>query len=498
RVLPSLHENIKCGNSLIGPDIYSSVQMTLDNDEDFYRINAFDWNREFSDIFEKGGFDAVIGNPPYVRQELLKEYKDYFKEHYEVYHGTADLYAYFIEKGISILKDNGQFSYIVANKWMRANYGKPLRAWLSKKRIEEIVDFGDLPVFKRATTYPCILRISKGDSRESFEAVQVGTLDFSNLSEYVKEHEHLVKQNSLSDAGWSLVDENSKALLDKLMKTGVSLGEYVKGNIYRGIVTGLNTAFVIDEVTKDRLITEDPKSAEIIKPFLAGRDVKRYKQPIADKYVIFTRRGIDINKYPVILAYLQQFKQELMPKPKGWKGEWKGRKTGSYQWYEIQDSIDYYKEFEKVKIIYPNICKRPEFTLDDELYYTNQKCFIISKSDKYLLGLLNSKLNYFLFEMILPKLRGGFFEPSYVLFKDFPIRTINPSNPEDVTKHDKMVSLVEQMLELHKKLDGAKLGNEKEMIQRRIDATDSEIDRLVYDLYGLTDEEIKIVEGVCS
>ncbi len=133
----------------------------FDNDDEFYRINAFDWNKEFPDVFEKGGFDAVIGNPPYVRQELLKGQKEYFNGHYEVYHGVADLYAYFIEKGISLLKDGGQFSYIVANKWMRANYGKPLRSWLKSKRIEEIIDFGDLPVFKQATTYPCILRVAK-------------------------------------------------------------------------------------------------------------------------------------------------------------------------------------------------------------------------------------------------------------------------------------------------------------------------------------------------
>ena len=495
RVLPSLHENIKCGNSLIGPDIYSSVQMTLDDDKDFYRINAFDWNREFSDIFEKGGFDAVIGNPPYVRQELLKEYKDYFKEHYEVYHGTADLYAYFIEKGISFLKNSGQFSYIVANKWMRANYGKPLRSLLSKKRIEEIVDFGDLPVFKRATTYPCILRISKGDARESFEAVQVDTLDFHNLSEYVKEHEHIVKQNSLGDTGWSLVDENSKALLDKLVKSGVPLAEYAENKVYYGIKTGLNKAFVIDETTKDRLITEDPKSAEIIKPFLAGRDVKKYKQPIADKYVLFTRRGIDINKYPAILTYLQHFKQELMPKPKGWKGVWKGRKPGSYQWYEIQDSIDYYQKFEEPKIIIPAIVQSANYCYDKIGCYSNDKTSIIPTNDLHLLGVLNSKIADFVIFNISSTKQGGYFEYKPMYVSKIPIRTINPSNPEDVTKHDKMVSLVEQMLELHKKLDGAKLGNEKEMIQRRIDATDSEIDRLVYDLYGLTDEEIKIVEG---
>ena len=112
---------------------------------------------------ESGGFDIVIGNPPYVRQEMIGEFKDYFKNHYEVFQGTADLYAYFIEKGVSLLNKNGIFSYIVANKWMRANYGEPLRRWMKKQRIEEITDFGDLPVFESATTYPCVMRICSGD-----------------------------------------------------------------------------------------------------------------------------------------------------------------------------------------------------------------------------------------------------------------------------------------------------------------------------------------------
>nr|QNO48040.1 hypothetical protein LNJNAIJJ_00002 [Methanosarcinales archaeon ANME-2c ERB4] len=498
RVLPSLHDNIKCGNSLIGSDIYSSVQMTLDDDKDFHRINAFDWNREFSDIFEKGGFDAVIGNPPYVRQELLKEYKDYFKEHYEVYHGTADLYAYFIEKGISLLRNNGQFSYIVANKWMRANYGKSLRLWMTQKRIEEIIDFGDLPVFKRATTYPCILRVSKGKPRESFDVVQVNTLGCPDLSDYVKAYKYPVRQEVLDDAGWSLVDEKNQSLLDKLMKSGVPLGEYVEKKIYYGIKTGLNKVFVIDEVTKDRLIAEDPKSAEVIKPFLAGREIKRYKQPIVENYLIFTRRGIDIKKYPAIMSYLQQFKQELMPKPTDWKGEWKGRKTGSYQWYEIQDAIDYYQEFEKEKILYAEIAIRGQFSLENTGLYSDTTSYILANNSLYLLGILNSKLWTYMFSNVSSVIRGGFFRWKRQYMENLPIRTIDISNSEDGVRHDKMVSLVEQMLELHKKLGGAKLGNEKEMIQRRIDATDSEIDRLVYDLYELTDEEIKIVEGSCS
>ncbi|WP_235283084.1 Eco57I restriction-modification methylase domain-containing protein [Methanosarcina mazei] len=494
RVLPSLHENIKCGNSLIGLDIYENIPSTLDNEEDLYRINPFDWNSGFPEVFEKGGFDAVIGNPPYVRQELLKGQKEYFKDRYEVYHGSADLYAYFIEKGISLLKENGQFSYIVANKWMRANYGKPLRAWLSKKPIEEIIDFGDLPVFKKATTYPCILRVSKGAPKQRFKVVQVATLDFSDLSQYVKENGHSINQDSLDDNGWSLVDQDNRLLLDKLMKSGVPLGEYVEKKIYRGVLTGLNEAFVIDETTKDRLIDEDPKSAEIIKPFLAGRDIKRYKQLISDKYVIFTRRGIDITEYPAIHSHLHKFKQGLTPKPKDWKGEWNGRKPGSYKWYEIQDSIDYYREFEEEKILYAEIATTGQFTLDNNGLYSDTTSYIMGSNSLYLLGILNSRLWTFMFSNVSSIIRGGFFRWKRQYMENLPVYPIDSSNPEDTADHDRIVSLVEQMLELNKKLGNSKLGIEKEMLQRRIEATDAEINRLVYHLYDLNEEEIKIVE----
>jgi adenine-specific DNA-methyltransferase len=211
--------------------------------------------------------------------------------------------------------------------------------------------------------------------------------------------------------------------------------------------------------------------------------------------LIFTRHGINIKKYPAIERHLLDFKTELMPKPKNWRGtDWKGRKPGTYQWYEIQDTIDYYLEFEKPKIIYPNICKRPEFTFDKAGLYTNQKCFIIPLPDMYLLGILNSKVIFFLFRSILPKLRGGFYEPSYVYFKDFPIRPIDFSNPTDKACHDKMVELVERMLTLHKQLLAAKTPDEETRIQRQIDAIDQQIDNLVYELYVLTETEIKIVQ----
>ncbi len=495
RALPDLGNNIKCGNSLIGPDYYENQQMSLLDEEECYQINAFDWQAEFPEIMKNSGFDTVIGNPPYVRQEALGKLKDYFKQHYQVYHGVADLYAYFIERGLSLLKKDGIFSYIVANKWMRANYGKPLRQWMKQQRIEEIIDFGDLPVFQKATTYPCILRIRKDSTSKTFDAAKVKTLSFIELENYVSEHRYSVKQKMLDDGGWSLANEKTQTLLSKLQKMGTPLGEYVEGKIYRGILTGLNEAFVVDSETKNRLISEDPKSAELIKPFLLGRDIKRYQPLRSNQYLIFTRRGVNIKEYPAIEQHLSNFKERLMPRPKNWKGNsWEGRKPGPYQWYEIQDTINYYAEFEKPKIIYPNICKKPEFTIENSNQYTNQKCFIIPLNDKYLLGILNSSITFLLFREILPKLRGDFYEPSYVFLKDFPIRQIDFSNPNDKARHDKMVKLVEQMLTLHKQLSAAKTDHDKTIIQRQITTTDHQINQLVYELYGLTEEEIKIIE----
>ena len=240
----------------------------------------FHWELEFPEIFFEGGaikenpgWDAVIGNPPYVRQESLGELKSFFEHSYQVYHGVADLYVYFIELGLSLLRKEGQFSYIVANKWMRANYGEPLRKWMKKQCIEEIIDFGDLPVFPEATTYPCIIRLSSNSPSSGFQASQIDTLEFNGLEEYVLKHIFMVIQPLLDDSGWSLVNDSIQKLLEKLRQSGIPLGEYVGGKICYGIKTGLNDAFVIDNSIRDKLILEDPKSSELIKPFLVGKDI---------------------------------------------------------------------------------------------------------------------------------------------------------------------------------------------------------------------------------
>ncbi len=493
RALPSLDHNIKCGNSLIGWDILTPEMSPVE----VKRINPFDWSKEFEPEMAAGGFDAVIGNPPYVRQEGLKEQKKYFETHYVVYQGTADLYAYFFEKGISLLRPNGLFSFIVANKWMRANYGKPLRKYLLTKQIEEIIDFGDLPVFKNAIAYPCIIQVSNQTAIREFSNVKVETLDFSSLEEYVMVNWHPIDPKTLTDNGWTLGDVNTENLLKKLFNTGCSLKEYVNGNIFYGIKTGLNKAFVINEQIKNKLITEDPKSSEIIKPFTIGRDIKRYKTPDNEgKFLIFTYHGINIQKYPAIGNYLKQFKNELMPKPHDWVGgEWIGRKPGSYQWYEIQDTIDYYAEFEKPKIIVPAIVKNGSYAFDRNNVYSNDKTTIIPTNDLYLLGILNSKVSDFVIFSIASTKQGGFYEYKPMYISKIPIRTINFSDPLDKSRHDRMVALVTQILDLNKKLLEARLEQEKTMLSRQIEATDAAIDKLVYELYGLTEEEIRIVEG---
>ena len=496
RILPDLGGNIKWGNSLIGSDFYQGKQMSLLDDEALYRVKAFDWDSGdgFGEVMGAGGFDAVIGNPPYVRQETLgREFKAYAKGKFETYAGTADLYTYFIECGVKLLKQGGLFGIIVANKWMRARYGKPLRQWLKGQAIREIVDFGDLPVFEQATTYPCILTIAKGGAADTFAAAKVESLDFVDLQDYLKSKRFQVNAQLLGKETWALIDDKAQEHLRSLLTRGIPLDDYVSRRFYRGVVTGFNKAFVITREIRDNLIAQHSSSADIIKPFLAGRDVKRYETNAADKFVIFARRGIKIDDYPAVADYLAQFKDELMPKPKDWIGAWPGRKPGPYEWYEIQDAIDYYEEFEKPKIIYPNICKRPEFTLDLAGQYTNQKCFIIGSADLYLLGILNSRLMMFWFRSTIPKLRGDYFEPGFAFMRSFPVRVIDFENPGDVEMHGNMVALVEELIDLHRQRSEV-TGIKRDIVDALIVTADKKIDQLVYRLYGLTDDEIAIIE----
>jgi hypothetical protein len=299
--------------------------------------------------------------------------------------------VYFFEKGHKLLRKEGYFGIICANKFMRSNYGKSLRTFLStKSKLVQIIDFGELPVFQNAATFPAIF-IARNDvvKKQEFQYSPIKQLSFFSLDDEAKRIGILIDNKSLGDENWTLSDEKETTIFRKMKDSSKTLGEYVNNKIFRGVLTGLNAVFVIDRPTKDKLLQKDPKSQEIIKSFVLGDDIRKYRINYQNKYLIFTRRGIDIKQYPAVYEYLKEFKSQLMPKPKEWQGSiWEGRKPGPYQWYEIQDTIGYYSEFEKNKIIFPDIAKESRMSYDKTGYFVANTAYIIPTDDLYLLGIL--------------------------------------------------------------------------------------------------------------
>lgn len=449
----------------------------------------FHWELEFPEVFyEKGvrktdgGFDALIGNPPYVRQEGLGAIKPYLQERFrDVYKGTADIYVYFYARGYDVLRPGGRFGMVTSNKFMRTDYGKPLREFLAKNvSVTDIVDFGDLPVFEDPSAYPSIVLYEKDGASKKVSFTKIESLAFDVIDDVVRDFGVILNRDSFEGGNWSLSSPEEAVILRKIEETGAPLGEYLKEKgveIRFGIKTGFNQAFIIDRGTRDRLIMEDPRSEEIIKPLVIGKDIHRYRIDFRDRYLIWTYIGVPIKEYPAVFEHLKQYKTQL---DKRWD---KGK-----HWWELR-ACDYYEQFEKPKIIYPDICKHPEFVFDDDNYFTNDKCFIIPAQDKYLLGILNSPVVGFLFKHKLPKLRGGFYEPKTVFFKGFPIRKLDLAGPEDTALHERIIGLVDELLELHRN-DSESSPEVRQAIQER----DKEINCLTYQLYGLNDKEIRIIE----
>jgi type I restriction-modification system DNA methylase subunit len=511
RRLPNLKYKLEQGDSLITPVMVSQLSLRAGSVQEFQRLKSeyltahgkekkvglekaienikeqiatftpgvykagdFDWMVDFAEIMADGGFDIQVANPPYVRQEAIVDMKPTLKKVFpQTYNGTSDLYCYFYARSLQLLKPGGMLAFISSNKWFRAGYGEKLRKHIADTcQIDSITDFGDLPVFKSATAYPMIFICSKQSpiDRESV-FTQVKSLDFPypNVREVIKQNGSILPSNAISGGSWLLTNNINAKRFKQMESIGVPLCEYIKGEIYRGVVTGFNEAFFINGDIRNKLIIDDPKSEEIIKPLMVGKDIGKWNLKSKNQYLIFTRRGINIDDYPAIKAYLSQWKTRLEAKPRNWDDnkKWGGRKAGSYKWYEIQDEVNYYSEFDKPKIIFPDIAKYPRFSFEESGEYVEATACMIDSSDFYLLGLLNSKSVYQYFLEVGATIRGGYlrFKRQYV--KNIPI-------PQASEIERKAISKLVQ-----KCLDAKGVGCEQ---------WEREIDEIVAGLYGFASE----------
>jgi very-short-patch-repair endonuclease len=457
---------------------------TIERDlwDDEATLPFFLYRLHFNDVFaRKGGFDVVVANPPYVRGDKLGELKDELKEsavYKPVYSGTADLYVYFYARALDLLKEHGNMAFITSNKFIRAKYGTGLRAYLADHaNMREMIDFGELPVFKEAATFPYILLADKDKPAKKTRFTQVEAWgEFDSVRELVEEHGETLPETAINKDDWTLTDRATAKLLQKLANAGMPLGKYVNGQIYRGIITGFNTAFVIDSAKRDELIAQDPKSAEIIKPYAVGDDVRKWKIH-QDKWLIVTQIGVDIARYPAIFAHLSQ-----------WRDKLEVRYDQGNHWWELR-ACAYYEAFEKPKIVYPDIAKELRFSFDTQQTYFGNTVYILAVDDLYLVGLLNSKLLWHYvkanFAVLGDPNAGGRFRFFTQSVEQIPI----PDAPDDLRQQ---IAILAQQC-----LDAAALTPESPLPQgaRGLEALEAQLNQLVYQAYGLDEDDIRVIES---
>ena len=371
----------------------------------------------------ESGFDVILGNPPYVRQELFTNLKPYLQQHYSAYHGVADLYVYFYELGLNkLLRTGGRLGYISSSSFFKTSSGEPLRRLLRQQgQIETLVDFGDWQVFEGVTTFPAVVVVKKIDPNDALPAQFLQLTAFvPDLNAYFEEHKQSLNLAQLSGgegiavgeaAEWQIEGSEAAALRLKLTNGHPSLKEVVGSPLY-GIKTGLNDAFVIDRATRDKLVFADLGSEPLLKPYIEGKDINRWQVENEDRWLIFTQRGTDIEKYPALKAHLELFRTQLEPKPDDWKPsamqpEWLGRKGGKYKWFEIQDTVAYSNEFAKPKIVYPEISQGAKFAYESESLFLANTTYCLRSDEPWLIALLNSKTLWFYLKGVCSALRGG-------------------------------------------------------------------------------------------
>lgn len=465
------------------------LEMRLSADACDYADSRIVWGNILTEkLFGDTRFDVIATNPPHMKSEQFAALSGQLNGYLSC-GSAADLYCYYVERAFNLVRPRGTVAFLASNRWMRSDYGEKMRALLAENNVAEIVDYGNTPIVKGSSAPLCAVTAGREKPDGTFRSVEVPCRLREPLSLYAEEHSTLRSSDTLGGGVWNYGVDGADELLKKIFREGVPLGQYVNGALCRGILTGLNEAFVISAERAEELISRNPVNADVLRPFLTGRNVKRFQSPVAKKYLIAIPKGTTnrergvmepeewlVTKYPDIARLLAPYERKAAARSD--KGDY---------WWELR-SCKNYGIFSEPKIICPHIVSRVSAAMDRCGLLSNDKTSVIASDSCYLLGLLNSKLMDFCFRRLAPELLNGYYALKPALLSSLPIRRISAKSSVQM----ELCAEIERCAGILSKDERAS-DTEGEQVNTR--ETERILDKTVYKLYHIKPSEIYIIEN---